>query len=177
TWDEVVSAKRTLVWRNGPRIMVGPAGLPGERDLFFENLGGGRFVEAAAARGLVDAGSYGFAVVTTDYDADGYVDLFVANDSNPNFLYRNLGDGRFESVGLLAGVGVNADARAQAGMGADAGDYDGDGRPDFVLTAFAHDRNTIYRNVDGRQFEDAAEASGLAAATFVRMGWGAAFFD
>src|SRR5690606_18661966 len=134
-------------------------------------------VEAAAARGLVDAGSYGFAVVTTDYDADGYIDLFVANDSNPNFLYRNLGDGRFESVGLLAGVGVNAEARAQAGMGADAGDYDGDGRLDFVLTAFAHDRNTIYRNVDGRHFEDAAEASGIAAPTLTPMGWGVAFFD
>ncbi|HEX7086049.1 MAG TPA: CRTAC1 family protein [Vicinamibacterales bacterium] len=178
TWDEVVSARRTLVWRNGPPIMVGPAGLPGEPDLFFENRGGGRFVEAAAARGLSDAaGAYGFAVVSTDYDGDGFVDLFVANDSNPNFLYHNLGDGRFESVGLLAGVGVNAEARAQAGMGADAGDYDGDGRLDFVLTAFAHDRNTIYRNVDGRQFEDAAEAAGIAAATFTRMGWGAAFFD
>ncbi len=178
TWDEVVSARRTLVWRNGPQIMVGPAGLPGEPDLFFENRGGGRFVESAAVRGLSDAaGAYGFAVVSTDYDGDGFVDLFVANDSNPNFLYRNLGDGHFESVGLLAGVGVNAEARAQAGMGADAGDYDGDGRPDFVLTAFAHDRNTIYRNVDGRQFEDAAEASGLAAATFTRMGWGAAFVD
>jgi hypothetical protein len=101
----------------------------------------------------------------------------VANDSNPNFLYRNLGDGRFESVGLAAGVAVNGDARAQAGMGADAGDYDGDSRMDLILTTFAHDRNTLYRNVDGRQFEDASEAAGLAAATFVRMGWGTAFLD
>ena len=80
----------------------------------------------------------------------------------PNFLYRNLGDGKFESVGLLAGVAVNGEARAQAGMGADAGDYDGDARMDFVLTAFAHDRNTIYRNVDGRQFEDASAAADIA---------------
>jgi hypothetical protein len=101
----------------------------------------------------------------------------VANDSNPNFLYHNRGDGRFESVGLLAGVAVNAEARAQAGMGVDAGDYDGDGRTDLVLSAFAHDTNTLYRNLDGSQFEDAAAASGLNARTFARMGWGAAFLD
>jgi hypothetical protein len=178
TWDSVVRAQRTLVWRNGPRIMVGPAGLPGEADVFFENLGNGRFMEATGAHGLSDAArAYGFGVVATDYDDDGFVDLFVANDSNPNFLYRNLGDGRFESVGLAAGVAVNGDARAQAGMGADAGDYDGDSRMDLILTTFAHDRNTLYRHVEGRQFEDASEAAGLAAATFVRMGWGTAFLD
>jgi hypothetical protein len=178
TWDALVGAKRTLVWRNGPRIMVGPAGLPGEADLFFENLGDGRFKEATDAHGLSDpARAYGLGVVATDYDDDGFVDLFVANDSNPNFLYRNLGNGRFESVGLISGVAVNAEARAQAGMGADAGDYDGDGRVDLVLTAFAHDRNTLYRNIDGRQFEDASVSAGLAAATFVRMGWGTSFLD
>jgi enediyne biosynthesis protein E4 len=182
TWNEVVAARRTLTWRNGPQIMVGPRGLPGEPDLFFENLGGGRFRDATAAAGLTDAaGAYGFGVVATDYDGDGLVDLFVANDSNPNFLYRNLGprDGapRFESVGLVAGVAVNGEARAQAGMGADAGDYDGDGRIDLTLTAFAHDRNTVYRNVDGRGFEDATAAAGLATATYARMGWGTAFFD
>jgi hypothetical protein len=178
TWADVVGAKRTLRWRNGPEIMVGPAGLPGEADLFFENLGGGRFTEAAAAHGLTDAGrGYGFGVVATDYDDDGHVDLFVANDSTPNFLYRNTGGGRFESVGLVSGVAVNAEARAQAGMGADAGDYDGDGRTDLVLTAFAHDTNTLYRNLDGTTFEDASVSAGLAARTFERMGWGVAFLD
>jgi hypothetical protein len=182
TWDEVVAARRTLTWRNGPAIMVGPRGLPGEADLFFENLGGGRFRDATAAAGLTDAAAaYGFGVVATDYDGDGRVDLFVANDSNPNFLYRNVtppgGAPRFESVGLIAGVAVNGEARAQAGMGADAGDYDGDGRIDLTLTAFAHDRNTVYRNVDGGSFEDAAASAGLAAATFTRMGWGTAFLD
>jgi enediyne biosynthesis protein E4 len=178
TWDAVVRAERTLLWRNGPRIMVGPAGLRGETDLFFENLGNGRFADATETHGLSDpARAYGFGVVATDYDDDGFVDLFVANDSNPNFLYRNLGNGRFESVGLAAGVAVNGEARAQAGMGADAGDYDGDSRMDFVLTAFAHDRNTLYRNVDGRNFEDASTAAALAAPTFVRMGWGTAFLD
>ncbi len=178
TWDEVVGARRTLVWRNGPRIMVGPTGLPGESDLFFENAGQGRFTDRTADHGLGDpARAYGFGVVATDYDDDGFVDLFVANDSNPNFLYRNTGRGRFESVGLAAGVAVNGEARAQAGMGADAGDYDGDGRIDLALSAFAHDRNTLYRNLDGRQFEDASLAAGLATRTFLRMGWGTVFLD
>ena len=177
-WDSVVGAQRTLVWRNGPRIMVGPAGLPGQADLFFENIGNGRFTDATESFGLADqARAYGFAVVATDYNDDGLVDLFVANDSNPNFLYRNLGKRRFESVGLLAGVAVNGQSRAQAGMGADAGDYDGDGRLDLVLTAFAQDNNTIYRNIDGHQFEDASVAARIAGPSFTRMGWGTAFLD
>jgi hypothetical protein len=178
TWDSLVRAQRTLVWRNGPHIMVGPAGLPGESDLFFENVGNGKFVEATEAHGLADpARAYGFGVVATDYDDDGFVDLFVANDSNPNLLYHNLGNGRFESAGLAAGVALNGDARAQAGMGADAGDYDGDARMDLVLTTFAHDRYTLYHNIDGRHFEDASTSAGIAGPTFARMGWGAAFFD
>lgn len=178
TWESVVRAQRTLQWRNGPHIMVGPTGLPGQADLFFENAGNGRFVEATNAHGLADLSrAYGFGVVSTDYDDDGFVDLFVANDSNPNFLYRNLGNGRFENAGLAAGVAVNGEARAQAGMGADAGDYDGDSRMDLVLTTFAHDRYTLYRNVDGRHFEDASTSAGVAGPTFVRMGWGTAFFD
>ena len=178
TWDSVVRAMRTLQWRDGPHIMVGPVGLPGESDLFFENVGNGRFVEATAAHGLSDLSkAYGFGVVTTDYDDDGFVDVFVANDSKPNFLYHNLGNGRFDSVGLAAGVAVNGDGRAQAGMGADAGDYDGDSRIDLVLTTFAHDRNALYHNVDGRHFEDASTSAGIAGPTFARMGWGTAFFD
>jgi enediyne biosynthesis protein E4 len=177
TWESVTRAQRTLRWRGGPHVMVGPAGLAGEADLFFENVGHGRFVEATERHGLTDRSrAYGYGVVATDYDDDGFVDLFVANDSNPNFLYHNLGNGRFENVGLEAGVAVNGDGRAQAGMGADAGDYDGDGRVDLLLTTFAHDRYTLYRSVDGRHFEDAS-AAGIAAPTFVRMGWGAAFLD
>ena len=178
TWDSVVRAQRTLVWRNGPRIMVGPAGpCPASRSLLREPRQRTLRRGHRRARPLRSARAYGFGVVATDYDDDGSVDLFVANDSNPNFLYHNLGNGRFESVGLLAGVAVNGEARAQAGMGADAGDYDGDGRIDLVLTTFAHDRNTLYRNLDGRQFEDASAAAGMAAPTFVRMGWGVAFLD
>jgi enediyne biosynthesis protein E4 len=176
--DELVKAQRTLTWRGGPTVMIGPIGLPGEADLFFENRGDGTFTETSAARGLADtARAFGFGVLATDYDDDARVDLFVANDTNPNFLFHNLGDGRFDSVGLLSGVALNADGRAQAGMGVDAGDYDGDGRLDLIVTNFAYDYNTLYRNLGGGQFEDASKAAGLDAATFVRMGWGTQFFD
>jgi enediyne biosynthesis protein E4 len=178
TWDSLVHATRTLVWRNGPHVMVGPAGLLGESDLFFENVGNGKFVEATDRHGLTDrTKAYGFGVVATDYDDDGWVDLFVANDSNPNFLYHNLGNGRFESVGLEAGVALDGEARAQAGMGVDAADYDGDGRIDLVLTTFAQDHYTLFHNLDGQQFEDASMSAGISAPTFARMGWGTAFFD
>ena len=152
---------------------------PSRRGRFVLREPGGRTLQRGLwADGLADpARAYGFGVIATDYDDDGFVNLFVANDSNPNFLYRNLGNGRFESVGLAAGVALNGEARAQAGMGADAGDYDGDSRIDFVLTAFAHDRNTLYHNIDGRQFEDVSESAGLAAPTFGPMGWGTAFLD
>jgi hypothetical protein len=178
SWADVPKAQRTLVWRGGPKTMVGPKGMPGESDLFYENRGDGTFLEAADAHGLTDAArGYGFGVVATDYDDDGWIDLFVANDTTPNFLYRNRGNGRFESVGLASGVALNNEGRAQAGMGVDSGDYDGDGRFDFIVTNFAHDVNTLYRNLDGQHFEDATSASGLAGPTFVRMGWGTAFFD
>jgi hypothetical protein len=178
SWADLAKAERTLVWRGGPKTMVGPKGMPGEADLFFENRGDGTFVEAAEAHGLSDAaGGYGFGVIATDYDNDGGIDLFVANDTTPNFLYRNRGNGRFESVGLASGVALNQEGRAQAGMGVDAADYDGDGRVDLIVTNFAQDVNTLYRNLDGQQFEDVTAAAGLAGPTFPRMGWGTAFFD
>jgi hypothetical protein len=178
TWADVPRAQRTLVWRGGPKTMIGPKGMIGEADLFFENRGDGIFMEATNAHGLTDAArAYGFGVVASDYDDDGWIDLFVANDTNPNFLYRNRGRGQFDSVGLASGVALNAEGRAQAGMGVDSADYDGDGRLDLIVTNFAHDTNTLYRNLDGRQFEDVTTAVGLAGPTFVRMGWGTAFFD
>jgi FG-GAP-like repeat len=164
SWNDLGSAQRTLTWRGGPKTMVGPVGLPGEADLFFENRGDGTFTEATDAHGLTDAArAYGFGVVATDYDGDGWIDLYVANDTNPNFLYHNLGNGRFESVGLLSGVALNAEGRGQAGMGVDAGDYDGDGRLDLIVTNFAQDTNTRYHNRDGHLFEDVTD--GIASAS------------
>jgi hypothetical protein len=178
TWEDLQNAERTLIWRGGPKVLKGPVGFEGAADLYFRNRGDGTFAEETAAAGLSDpAKAYGFAVLATDYDNDGKTDLFVANDSNPNFLYHNVGGGRFESVGLLAGVALNGEGRAQAGMGADAGDFDGDGLLDIVVSTFAQDRKTLYRNLGGGQFIDVSEESGLAGPTFERMGWGVSFLD
>lgn len=178
TWADVVQARRTRVWRGGPKVMEGPVGLPGERDVLYRNEGNGKFTEVTDAAGVtdVDAG-YGFGVLATDYDDDGNIDLYVVNDSNPNFLFHNLGKGRFQEVGLTAGVALSGDGRAQAGMGVDSGDYDGDALLDIVVTNFAHDTNTIYRNLGRGQFEDASQGSGLYSRTFKRLGWGVALLD
>jgi enediyne biosynthesis protein E4 len=176
--EEVASPGRFLIWRGIAKVMLGPAGLPGAADVYFENVGGGRFEEKTAARGLTDTTrAYGFGVLATDYDGDGWTDLFVANDSNPNLLYRNREGRGFESVGLAAGVALNGEGRAQAGMGCDAGDVNGDGRLDIAVAAFAFDHNSLYRNLGGGSFEDVSQQAGLVGATFQRMSWGLAFLD
>ena len=178
SWDEVTAPGRFLMWRSVAKVMLGPAGLPGAADLFFENRGDGTLVEATDRFGLADTTkAYGFGVVAADFDGDGWTDIFVANDSNPNYLYRNRSGRGFESVGLLAGVAVNGEGRAQAGMGADASDFDGDGRIDLAVAAFAFDHDSLYRNLGGGAFEDVSSAGGLAAATFRNMSWGVAFLD
>ena len=178
TWQDVLTPKRTLLWRGGPAVMAGPQGLPAAADVFYHNEGGGRFRDRSAWLGLkVGQASHGFTVLTTDYNADGWVDIFVANDSDPNYLFRNRGNGKFDEVGVESGVALNSEGRAQAGMGAAAGDFDGDGLLDFALTTFAHDTNTLYRNLGQGSFEDISEAAGLRSRTFERLGWGVAFFD
>jgi hypothetical protein len=177
-WEQVLTAKRSLLWRGGPLVMAGPAGLAGAADLFFHNEGNGHFRDRTISLGLTKAdASYGFGVLATDYNADGLVDLFVANDTNANYLFRNRGDGRFDEVALASGTALNEDGRAQAGMGVDAGDFDSDGLLDLVVTNFAQDTNTLYRNLGGGRFEDWSRTAGLTARTFERLGWGVAFFD
>jgi hypothetical protein len=177
-WEEVAAPGRFLMWRGVAKVMLGPAGLPGASDLFFENQGGGMFKEATEKFGVVDTTkAYGFGVVATDYDGDGWMDIFVANDSNPNFLYHNLRGHGFESVGLMAGVALNGEGRAQAGMGADAGDADGDGRIDITVATFAFDHNSLFRNLGDGTFEDVSQAAGLTAPTVKDMSWGLAFLD
>jgi len=177
-WEEVATPERFLKWRGAVKVMLGPAGLPGAADVFYENQGDGRFEDRTAERGLVDVGAaYGFAVVATDYDADGWTDLFVANDSNPDLLYHNDQGRGFTNVGLAAGVALNVEGRAQAGMGADSGDFDGDGQLDLVVATFAFDHDTLFRNLGDGSFEDASQAAGIASATFQNMSWGLAFLD
>jgi hypothetical protein len=176
-WEEVAAPGRFLMWRGVAKVMLGPAGLPGAADAFFENKGG-RFEEVTEAVGVADTIlGYGFGVASGDIDDDGWPDIFVANDSNPDFLYRNRGGKGFESIGLAAGVALSADGRGQASMGADIGDVDGDGRLDIAVATFAFDHNSLFVNRGNGVFEDVSQRVGLVQSTFEGMSWGVALLD
>jgi hypothetical protein len=177
TLEDVLNAKPRLNW-NGVEVMMGPFGLDGLPNAYFINDGEGNFTEATEAAGLTDVGFFfSFGVVATDLDNDADLDLYVANDSNPNYVYENLGDGTFNDVGLWSGGGLSAAGAAQAGMGIAVGDYDEDGLTDLVVTHFARDTSTIYRNLGAMAFEDLARELGLREATYEPLQWGAIFAD
>lgn len=178
TLEEVLRARPTLDWKGLENVAFGPFGLKGAPDHFFRSEGGRRFVDATADAGLVDRGlGYGFAVRAADYDADGDPDLYVANDSDPNYLYRNDGAGVFREVGVWSGAALDAGGAAQASMGIAVGDATGDGLLDVFVTNFAEDFSTLYRGLGGGLFEDASEETGVGRATYMPMSWGAAFAD
>ena len=177
TLESVLEAKRTLSWRGLETVAVGPFGLKGAPDHFFRNEGG-RFVDATAEAGLVDkALGFGFGVRAADFDGDGRPDLYVANDSDPNYLYRNEGKGVFKEVGTWAGAALDENGAAQASMGIAVGDVDGDGVLDLFTTNFSEDFSTLYRGVGDGLFEDVSKASGVGPATFRPLSWGTAFAD
>jgi len=166
----------SCVWKGIP-VMCGPEGLPPEADRFYRNEGG-RFVEATAEAGLVPrAPGYGLGAVAFDADGDGALDLYVANDSTPNFLFVNRGDGRFAEKGFLSGAALSRDGKEQAGMGVAAGDADGDGREDLLVTNFSGEPNAFYRNLGRGLFADDAFPSGLGGPSVPLLGWGTALLD
>jgi hypothetical protein len=178
TLDEVLEAKPTLDWKGIEKVALGPFGLPGAPDHFFLSDGRGRFREATREAGLEDrALGYGFGVRAADFDGDGDADLYVANDSDPNYLYRNEGNGRFQEVGTWSGAALGANGAAQAGMGVTVGDANGDGFLDLFVTNFAEDYSTLYHGDGKGFFEDASEVSGVARPTFQPLSWGTVFAD
>ena len=155
----------------------GPRPLVGEADVLYRNTGNGHFADVSRAAGIVDPGYYGFGVLFTDLDDDGWPDIFVANDSVPNLFFRNLGNGTFAEQGVLSGLAVSGNGREQAGMGVDAGDLDGDGRIDLVKTNFAQDYTTIFSNEGNGLFRDVSSRSGVLATLGPHMGWGVGLVD
>lgn len=178
TEADVLAAERSLTWRHKAKVMVGPFGLRGGIDRYFRNNGDGTFTEASRESGLADVGeAYGLGVLASDLDNDGDVDLYVANDSNQNYLFRNDGTGHFKDVGGWCGAGFGESGAAQAGMGVDAADTDGDGLQDLFVTNFTHDYSTLYHNDGDLFFTDVTGAQPIRQDTYMALSWGCAFFD
>jgi hypothetical protein len=144
--------------------------------LVYHNDGNGHFTEVSEKIGLAKPGK-GLGVAIADYDRDGHIDLFVANDSMPEFLYHNKGDGMFEEVALESGVAVDVEGRTFAGMGVDFADYNNDGLPDLVVTDLASQMYALYRNNGDRTFTYESYPSGLGRMTMAHSGWGVRFLD
>ena len=164
-------------WK-GVAAFVGPLGLEPVPDVFYRNRGDGTFVDMTAEVDLkVPTPGYGFAVLFADYDDDGDPDIFVANDSSPNFLFRNEGSGRFSDQSLRTSTAYGEMGNSQAGMGASWGDFNGDGCPDIFVTNFEDDYNTLYHNNGGGRFTDVSFAAGVAQPSLNYVGFGTNFMD
>ncbi len=146
-------------------------------DVFFRNNGDGTFTDATREAGVNAAPGNGLGVVFGDYDADGWIDMYVANDAVPNYLFHNTGNGAFEEVAFWAGVAVGITAKPLAGMGTDMGDFNGDGLLDIFVTNLDLETHTLYANVGGGLFDDVTLRSGVAEATLPYVGFGAVFLD
>lgn len=162
----------------GTPTMCGPRGLEGEPDHLFRNNGDGTFTDVSAKAGVSDTNRYyGMTAVFADLNNDGKVDLVVADDSTPNYLYINKGNGTFEDDSYLSGFALNGDGREIAGMGVAVGDYLNNGRLDLEVTDFSDDYDVLYRNDGNADFTDASYRAGIALDTIPFLGWGTAFFD
>ena len=161
----------------GLQVVCGPRGLKPAQDVLYRNDGDGSFTDVTRKAGMwLERSRYTLGVVTFDFDNDGDQDVFAANDSVLNSLWRNRGDGTFEEAGLTTLSALDAAGNPQSCMGVDAGDYNRDGFLDLVVTNFSHDLNTIYKNVGGKFFIDESAAVGMSA-TAMELSWGTAFHD
>ena len=159
-------------------VQCGPRGLKGFPDTLYHNNGDGTFTEVAKQAGVDDAKRFfGLGAVWSDFDDDGKLDLFVANDGEPNYLYHNEGGGRFREIGYDAGVAVSENGAEQANMGLALGDFIHTGRMSIAITHFSDDYAVLYRNEGNLNFSDVSHAAGIARSTVPFVGWGDAFVD
>ena len=169
---------KTCEYRGVTVHACGPLGYRGVPDALYRNNGDGTFTEVSAPAGVGDEKLYfGFQAIWEDFNNDGWPDLFVGNDSNPNYLYRNKRDGTFEEIGVTAGVAFTADGKEMSSMGVAAGDYDHDGWMDLFVTTFAGDNYVLFHNDGDGLFSDVSFPSGVGEPTVPYLGWATAFFD
>jgi hypothetical protein len=159
-------------------VQCGPWGMVGETDLLYHNRGDGTFEEVSQKAGVHDSNAYyGLGVVWGDYDNDGWPDLYVANDTGPNYLYHNNHNGTFTDVGMQSGTALSAEGDAEGSMGVDFGDYDHDGRLDIFVTNFMDQGDSLYHNLGATGFDDVSWKAGVATTSYPYVKWGTGFFD
>src|SRR5262249_52663392 len=161
----------------GIPVSCGPRGLKGSRDRLYHNNGDGTFTDVTEQLKIDPNSYYGLGVIWLDYDRDGCLDLYVANDSSPSLLYHNDCKGGFTEMGTEAGVSYSADGKEQAGMGIDSADYDNDGWPDLVKTNFSDDSNNLYHNDHNGEFTDLAGAANFGPISIPFLAFGVKFLD
>ncbi len=162
----------------GMNVQCGPQGLKGSGDSLFRNNGDGTFTDVSRSAGVADhEGLFGLGVAWCDFDEDGRIDLYVANDTGANFLYRNKGDGTFSETGLMSGAALSEDGKGQASMGVAIGDFDHRGRSSIFVTNFSDEYNAFYRHERGFTFTDVSYATHTGRASLPYVGWGCGFFD
>jgi hypothetical protein len=175
--DFSVDNNKYCVYSGETRVYCHPNVYNGVPDILYSNNGNGTFTDVSRPAGIYRPDGKGLGVVFGDYDGDGWLDIYVANDSTPNFLFHNKGKGVFEEVGLRAGVAVGIDGQPLAGMGTDMGDIDGDGLLDIIVTNLDRQTHNLYRNLGKGLFADITFESGVGEATLPFVGFGALFFD
>lgn len=172
-----LGSKKTCMFHEIP-VQCGPRGLLGSPDNLYHNNGNGTFTDVSKQAGVDDAQKYfGLTSVWSDFNDDGKLDLLVANDGEPNYLYRNDGGGKFTDVAYQAGIAVNQDGYEQANMGVALGDYLHTGRFSVAITHFSEEYTALFRNDGDFNFTDVSHQAGIALATAPYVGWGDAFFD
>ena len=168
---------RSYIWK-GLRVHFGPRGMKGSGDTLYRNQGDGTFADVTVAARVVDQDKlYGMGVIGGDYDQDGDVDIYVANDTGANFLYQNQGDGTFADIGWMIGAAYDESGEAQGCMGIAYGDYDNDLYQDILVTNFWEQTNTLYHNDRGTFFSDLSFDAGVGKESFQFLAWGTEFFD
>jgi hypothetical protein len=162
----------------GLDVQCGPRGLRGAGDSLFHNNGDGTFTDVSKAAGVDDPnGYYGLGVVWADFNNTGRPDIYIANDSTPKYLYKNLGNGKFDEIGLLSGTAVSEDGSEQASMGIALGDYNHTGRPSIYVTNFADENSLLYKNEGNWNFDEVSYPAGVALPSLPWVKWGTAFVD